>query len=396
MIGTRLDEVDAPRLLHSDRGWWFVGNQTWTLLRPEQAAADGTVRSDAEDFLRGSGAYRPRRPRSFSLTVLTSTACNLGCGYCFQNTAAASGPGDRFRPPRIDRLRLARPVVDRIVDFTAQRMAGAGLDRLYLLLFGGEPLLNPQGCLDLLERTGPIGRDMATMTTNGVLLTESLAVELADAGLRGAQITFDGSRVDHDEVRVRHSGGPTFDTIVNNLARATEVTDLRWNLRVNVSHRNVDRVGRLFDELAGRFDPGRCAVTFAWVGDSGVGYSNDLAFVDAVSDAFVDWSVRALEAGYHVARPSMRTTCQICSEPGGRQGAVVNADGTLYSCWQSAGKPGWEVGTVDAGYLDVAQVRDRWVTCGYEYQQADTAQVERFQDAVDGRLLDYLHASGRL
>lgn len=394
MIGTRLDEVDAPRLIRSERGWWFIGNQTWTLLRLEQVLPDGTVRTDADRFLHENGAFRPRVPRSFSLTVLTSTACNLGCGYCFQNTD--QGSPDRFRPNRIERQRLTSSVIDRIVDFTAERMAEAGMDRLYLLLFGGEPLLNPKGCLELLERTGPIGRDIATMTTNGVLLTPALARELNDAGLRGAQITFDGSRADHDQVRVRHSGGATFDTIVENVSRATAETSLRWNLRVNVSHHNVERIGELFDQFDGRIDPRRCAMTFAWVGDSGVGYGNDLQHAESVADAFVDWSVRALEAGYGLSRPSMRTTCQICSVPGGRHGAVINADGTLYSSWQSAGKRGWEVGTVGTGYLDVDDVKDRWVTCGYEYAQSDSTVVAGFEDRVDGRILDYLHASGRL
>lgn len=394
MIGTRLDEADAPRLIEAEHGWWFVGNQTWTLLHPEQVLPDGSVRDDARRFLRENGAFRPRTPRSFSLTVLTSTACNLGCGYCFQNTD--QGAADRFRPNRIDRRRLTSAMIDRIVEFTAERMRQAEMDRLYLLLFGGEPLLNPKGCLELLERTGPIGRDVATMTTNGVLLTPTLARELAEAGLRGAQITFDGSRADHDQVRVRHSGGATFDTIVDNVAAATAVTAMRWNLRVNVSHHNVGRVHELFDQLDGRIDARRCTVTFAWVGDSGVGYGNDLRHVASVADAFVDWTVRALEAGYGVVRPSMRTTCQICSEPGGRHGAVVNADGTLYSCWQSAGKRGWEVGTVDSGYLDVDTVPERWVTCGYEYSQSDPASVAYFEDRVDGRILDHLLATGRL
>jgi uncharacterized protein len=394
MIGTRLDDTDTPRLVSSARGWWFIGNRTWTLLRPEQVAADGTIRPDAEQFLRASGAYRPRTPRSFMLTVLTSTVCNLGCGYCFQNT----GPGtdNPYRPDRIARQRLTSAMIDRIVGFTAERMAESGLDRLYLLLFGGEPLLNPRGCLELLERTGDLGRDYANMATNGVLLTRPLARSLAAAGLRGAQVTFDGSQEDHDAVRVKHSGAGTFETIVRNMARADEVTDLRWNLRVNVSHHNVERIGKLYDQFEGRLDPSRCSVTFAWVGDSGVGYENDLKHGDRVADQFLDWSIQGLERGYQVQRPSMRTTCQTCSVPGGRHGSVINADGTLYSSWQSAGKPGWEVGTVDTGYQDLDTVRERWVNCGYEYEQADGGQLARFQDSVDGRLLDYMFASGRL
>ncbi|MYV97597.1 radical SAM protein [Streptomyces sp. SID3343] len=394
MIGTRLDDVDAPRLIRSDRGWWFIGNRTWTLLKPEHVGADGELRPDIDAFLRREGAYRERTAKSFSLTVLTSTACNLGCGYCFQNTG--QDPKGGHRPPRINLKRLNTRTIDRIVDFTRERMAEADLAKLYLLLFGGEPLLNPKGCLELLERCAPLGLGAAAMTTNGVLLTRGLAVELGEAGLRAVQITFDGSRVDHDTTRVTHAGGSTFDAIVANIAAATAATDLRWNFRVNVSHHNVDRIGELIDQLDGHVEPNRCAFTFAWVGDAGIGYSNDLARAREVEDHFVEWTVRSMERGYQVVRPSMRTTCQICSVPGGPQGAVVNADGTLFSSWQSAGKPGMEVGHIDHGYLDPGTVPDRWVTCGYEYQQDDTDLMARFQDNVDGRILDHLQSTGRL
>lgn len=394
MIGTRLDDVDAPRLVKSDWGWWFIGNQTRTLLRPEQVAPDGTVREDAKDFLREHGAFRPRTPKSFVLTVLTSTACNLGCGYCFQNTAL--DPAGGHRPARIDAQRLRADTIGRIVDFTALRMRRAGLDKLHLVLFGGEPLLNPRGCVDLLARTRPIGLSQATMITNGTLLTPSLAAELYAAGLRGAQVTFDGSREDHDQIRVRHSGGATFDKIATNVGLATQASGLRWNLRINVSHRNFRRIGDLFPQLRDRLDPSRCSVTFAWVGDAGFGYGNELLPLDEVADGFASWSITALEAGFRVAKPSMKTTCHICSAAGGRYGAVVNADGTLYSSWQSAGKHGMDVGTIDSGYLDPASVAERWVTCGYEYQHVDREVMTQFQDRVDGRLLDYLYSTNRL
>jgi uncharacterized protein len=394
MIGTRLDEVDAPRIIKSDRGWWFVGNGTWTLLKPEHIASDGTVREDIDEFLHNAGAYRPRTPKSFSLTVLTSTACNLGCGYCFQNTAL--DPAGGHRPLRIARERLSTEIIDKIVAFTRNQMAEVGLDKLYLLLFGGEPLLNPRGCLEMLDRAGGIGLQLATMTTNGVLLTPKLAAKLNQAGLRGIQITFDGSRQDHDQIRVKRSGGATFDTIVRNIGLATEVTDLWWNFRVNISHHNFDRVGLLFDQLRDHVDPSRCNVTLAWVGDAGFGYGNELRRLDDVAAAFADWSIAALDRGFKVVRPSMRTTCQICSVPGGRHGAVVNADGTLYSSWQSAGKSGFEVGDLDNGYLDVDTVIERWVTCGYEYEQAEPELVDRFANLVDGRILDYFYETNTL
>ena len=62
MIGTRLDEIDAPRLIKSKFGWWFIGNRTWTLLNHEAVDTDGELSEATIAFLRREGAFEPRVP----------------------------------------------------------------------------------------------------------------------------------------------------------------------------------------------------------------------------------------------------------------------------------------------------------------------------------------------
>ena len=199
---------------------------------------------------RATGAWRTSAIESFSSTVLTTTSCNLGCGYCFQNTGL--DPTGGSNPPRIEAWRLNSHTTEQIIAFAAKQMALSGLDKLSLVLFGGEPLLNPRACLEILRRSKSIGLQYATVTTNAVLLTRQLAKDLASAGLCHAQVTFDGSREDHDKIRVKKSGKATFDTILNNVAEATELTELDWTLRVNVSHINAARIEEIFHQLDGR------------------------------------------------------------------------------------------------------------------------------------------------
>ena len=101
--------------------------------------------------------------------------------------------------------------------------------------------------------------------------------------------------------------------------------------------------------------------------------------------------------GFRVSRPRAGVPCATCGFGDGRYGAVVNADGVLSSCWETAGKPGWEVGSVRTGYLPSARTRDRWVACGdlYRYSE-DGAALASFRDTVDAALLDYLDQTGRL
>lgn len=76
---------------------------------------------------------------------------------------------------------------------------------------------------------------------------------------------------------------------------------------------------------------------------------------------------------------------------------MISADGTLASCWETAGKPDWEVGTAASGYLPADATRDRWIACEdlYRYDE-DTRVLARFRDDVDATLLDYLDETERL
>ncbi len=393
--GRHREATSRPRLLRGEHGWWFLGPGGIARLNGGHLTPAHELRPATERKLREQGLFKTRPYRSYSLTVLTSTRCNLGCGYCFQNTDQDDTGGNR--PPRIAYSRLTSDTITSILEFTGRRQADAGLDRLVLMLFGGEPLLNPRGCLELLERAAPYGLHRASMTSNGTLLTPSLARRLADLGLRDVQVTFDGDRPEHDTIRVRRGGGGTFDAIVGNMARVQEVTSIRCVIRVNVSHHNHRGIDELVERLAAALDPSRCSIYFARVGDVGIGYGNDLSFGDDTAARFIRWQRRAVDLGFAVPRPGVETPCQACSHRDGRYGAVVNADGTLYSCWETAGKAGWQVGTVRDGYLTAEQTRDRWISCDESYRYADDhAALTRFHDAVDAAHLDYLSSTGRL
>ncbi|WP_424217579.1 radical SAM protein (plasmid) [Streptomyces sp. BI20] len=386
---------DPGRLIRADGDWWFLGSGGIARLRPGHVGPDGALLPHAERWLEKAGLREPKTLRSYSLTVLTSTSCNLGCGYCFQNTGQDASGGSR--PPRIKTVRLTSETIGRVLEFTRRRMAEARLERLALMLFGGEPLLNLRGCRELLERAAGLGPVYAAMVSNGVLLTPLVARELGAAGLRSVQVTFDGDRADHDAIRVRRSGGGTFDTIVDNLSRAMDVPELRWDLRVNVSHHNRHGMDDLLDRLSERLDPTRCGLRFALVGDVGVGYGNELAYDTGLAADFVRWYARALALGFAVTRPRSAAGCQACSIRDGRYGAVVNADGVLSSCWETAGRPGWEVGTLEEGYYPPERTEGLWVTCEDQYRHgAEAGRLDAFRDAVDAALLDRLHAAGRI
>ncbi|GAA4211340.1 radical SAM protein [Microbispora amethystogenes] len=392
--GSDREDEASPRLIRGERGWWFLGPGGIARLGDGHLTPARTLRPDVERGLREQGLFTVRPSRSYSLTVLTATACNLGCAYCFQNVEQDDGG---TRPPRIASVRLTSGVIAEILDFVGRRQAESGLDGLVLTIFGGEPLLNPRGCRELLERAAGYGLRDAVMVSNGTLLTARVARQLAGLGLRSVQVTFDGDRPDHDRIRVRRTGGGTFDAIVGAMAAMTEATSVRCDLRVNVSARNVAGIDALVERLAAGLDPARCSIHFARVGDAGVGYEETLAYSDDLADRFIRWQRRALDLGFAVPRPHVRRPCNACSYRDGKYGAVVNPDGGLYSSWTTAGRPGWRVGTARDGYLPRERTEDLWATCEDTYGRPDdTRAAASFRDRVDAAHLDHLSATGRL
>ncbi len=377
-------------------GWWCRHGSDLVALLPPEAVHDGRIEPVVERELERAGFYATSERDTYYLTVLPSTSCNLGCAYCFQNVAAA--PAGTYRPPRIPHRALKPHTINRLLRFADRQMEAVGVSRLDILLFGGEPLLNREGCLKLLSAARAHGLVHSEIVTNGVLLSAEIGAALELAGLRRVQITFDGDRDDHDQIRVTRRGRATFDRILANMVEVSRATTLPWSLRVNVSERTAAGIPKLLDRLAKHLEPSRCTINFALIEDVGIGYTNSWGPNDETAAHFGAWSVHALELGFDVPFYARLSECSYCSTKRGEGGAVVNADGTLYSCWESVGRDGWEVGDVESGYLEDERLLDsRWVACDYDTIDRDRrAEKSAFKLRVDVTKLDWLYEHGRL
>lgn len=368
------------RLIEGRSGWWCVAPSGIALLPPGWVE-DGRLADERLAALTATGITARRPVESYALTVLTDTGCNLGCRYCFQNTGPAA-PG-RFDPPRLASATLTPATAAAITTFALDRMRQAGLSKLYLLLFGGEPLLNPIGCVDLLRRCAAAADTTAAMVSNGTLLRPRIARQLHELGLRRVQVTLDGPRRIHDRTRVSRGGRGTFDSILDNVAAAQQATDLRFTVRINLTAAVLPEVAGLLDHLTTRISAPDTLLELAPILDAGAGLTLAAGGgrADAAAELVIAAYRRATALGFRTPRPT-DGRCAFCTERDGLAGAVVNADGVLYSCWESAGRPGYQVGTVATGYRDYPP--ETWVSC------AASAGGRRFTDLVDAGLLDLI------
>lgn len=386
---------DALRLLPG-RGVWWVAFGDKVARLPQHAVRQTDEGSalvvEARASLEAQNFFATGSNTTYAVTVLTTTACNLGCSYCFQNTALPEEGS--CAPPRMPKAILTPEGVDHVAMFVAAQMTKYDLTDTSLLLFGGEPLLNPDGALGMLRALTPLSLSNAEIITNGVPLTRQRAIDLADAGLKRAQITFDGARTNHDAIRTTRNGRGTYDTILRNVSTAAEATDLSWHFRINISQRNLDGLEELIDDLGNAVPSERTSLHLALIDDVGLGYDNGVGYNNDLCDRILDLHERAIGYGMVIPMSKSLTACPYCSALGGAQGAVINADGKLYSCWETAGRDAsWIVGDVATGFLPDEIIRDRWVACDFDIKSHGTdKQIRRFFDRVDAAALDAMYA----
>jgi uncharacterized protein len=149
------------------------------------------------------------------ITVLTTLQCNFACDYCYQ------GDRDDFNK-YADRMSLDTSA--RVAAWIEHELDTVQPEKLTLLFFGGEPLLNLPVMYDLAERAwhAAVARGVPmhiSIITNGLLLTPEVVDRLHPYGLRSVKITLDGDRDTHNRMRPLRGGQGTFDRIVENIRR---------------------------------------------------------------------------------------------------------------------------------------------------------------------------------
>jgi uncharacterized protein len=175
-----------------------------------------------------------------SLVIAPSLQCNMNCYYCYEENKTD--------------LSLKSDDSELLFNFIKSRLIKNG--KLGITWFGGEPLLCKDFIVNASSNLVALCQSMNVtysfrMVTNGYLLDSETAKELYDNGITSIQITFDGSRKEHNLVRQseldKGNNKDSFDRITNNIKYASEF--LKIIIRVNVSYKNIDNMSLLLKQL---------------------------------------------------------------------------------------------------------------------------------------------------
>ena len=177
------------------------------------------------------------------VTILTTLQCNFACEYCWQGDH-----GDYNKHAE----KMSMETAARVGDWIEGEMDSVHPEKLVLMFFGGEPLLNLPVTYYLSERMAESARSRdlpmeIQIITNGLLLTPEVVDRLVPFGLTGVKVTLDGDRDAHNKMRPLRGGQGTFDRIVENIRGVADKVHVA--IGGNFDESTVDSYHELLDFL---------------------------------------------------------------------------------------------------------------------------------------------------
>ncbi|MDJ0764683.1 MAG: radical SAM protein [Myxococcota bacterium] len=272
-----------------------------------------------------------RTSRHLSLTVLPSLACNFRCIYCYET------PNNAAMSPAVEAA---------LATYIETHLTPGG--KLHITWFGGEPLLELDRIRRLTRQMRQISDNRgagfdAAMISNGYLLSEPVAKELAELGVKRVQVTIDGPEDIHNQRRPTAGGGETYETILANLKGASQWVSI--NLRINVDQTNRDCIDALLDRIV---DDGLKERVHPYLGRT-YPYTDVCADAAGSCIADADFSLLSMETDLALVRRGFsayrlpKTRNAYCMAESSNAMPVL-PDGGLVRCWNDAANPDALVG----------------------------------------------------
>jgi len=206
-----------------------------------------------------------------------TSACNLKCVHCY---AAAGKAGNELS---------TKEGMELIANL---REYGSPV----ILFSGGEPLIRKD--LPALIRTAVKSDMRAVISTNGTLITQDLAMELADYGLSYIGVSLDGLQEINDTFRgVRGA----FREAMKGIERAMH-EGIKVGLRFTMNRRNVDEIPRILDLMKTEGIPRICFYHLVYTGRAIELMEDDLSREQTrdTLDLIMDRSREMIDAGQQV------------------------------------------------------------------------------------------------
>lgn len=174
------------------------------------------------------------------ITLIPTYNCNFNCPYCFVSRKNQT---------------MNQGVYDSIIKFIDAKVKENPDMQIYLMWFGGEPLIESNSILKFMKKLKEVlPKNLivhSNIISNGYLLSYDNFKGLYESGVRNYQITFEPDKEYHNVVRTNVNLINTFDKIYNNLIdiKAHNKGDFNIKIRVNVDKKNSKAIEKFIKKF---------------------------------------------------------------------------------------------------------------------------------------------------
>jgi len=300
------------------------------------------------------------------IELMLTDGCNMACKYCYQSAHKDSHI-------KIKTKTMTKKIASKAIDILFSNAGKA--EKVNILLFGGEPLLNEKVLRHSVEyaeeKAKQCGKIITfSMTTNGTLLNSAIVDFIVKHNIF-VMVSLDGPKNIHDSQRLVKDGTSAYD-----LARkGTEMLMAKCS-KVNVQCTLPSSFVSLKELIIYFEDMGFNKIIMGPV-QSRSGISLDLDFTDdnfgnliKQYDSFlIPRILKKIKNGEELSYNPFENYFDIIQRgtpsfsvyncPAGHRSVSVNPDGLLFPCSKFAGLKNWEVGNVEDG-IEYNRAKKMW------------------------------------
>lgn len=203
-----------------DISYLFANHESQSVVHRYGVRVHGATKNHGEAFALPASASERKPVVVWNIT----RTCNLKCIHCYSNSEHKRYSGELT-------TQEARAVIDDLADFKVP----------VLLFSGGEPLLR-HDLFELASYANAKGIRI-TLSTNGTLIDQEVAVEIKETGFSYVGVSLDGMEMVHDFFR---GTSGAFRKTLSGIRNLTEINQ-KTGLRLTLTEYTIDQIDSLFD-----------------------------------------------------------------------------------------------------------------------------------------------------
>ncbi|OWP83767.1 hypothetical protein BWK59_08790 [Flavobacterium davisii] len=197
---------------------------------------------DETEKLREISKKTDENHTTFLLTVNPTMNCNFKCWYCYET--------------HIKDSKLEYSVLDSVKKMVTKTISKPEIEYFSLSFFGGEPLLyfkmNVVPLIDhVREKSIYHNKKYAiSFTTNGYLVNDYFIEYFQKKDMYASlQITLDGYKEEHDQVRFVNKKKGSYNEIIANIKKLLLNERFNITLRINYTDKNIHKCFKIIDDF---------------------------------------------------------------------------------------------------------------------------------------------------